>query len=86
MQNLVWLDFSNNITLSQQYLLADAQTSGGLLISVPEDKFEILYSKLEDSDCNPMCYYLETGMSSPAFFRLQGKPCHSVVQVLVISI
>ncbi len=36
------VNFSKNISQEQKYLLADAQTSGGLLISVPKDKAEDL--------------------------------------------
>lgn len=40
------VDFSNNITIEYQYLLSDPQTSGGLLISVPESDSERLIKDL----------------------------------------
>ena len=48
------IKFSDNINRTQQLLLADAQTSGGLLISVPNSKKEELKTKLLDSNCNVM--------------------------------
>ena len=48
------IKFSNNINRTKQLLLADAQTSGGLLISVPNSKKEELKTKLLDSNCNVM--------------------------------
>ena len=41
--------FSDNLEIYQRYLLADAQTSGGLLISIPEEKFDNLNSSLSDA-------------------------------------
>ena len=41
--------FSDNLEVYQRYLLADAQTSGGLLISIPEEKFDNLNSSLSDA-------------------------------------
>ena len=41
--------FSNNLGISEKYLLADAQTSGGLLISVSKEKLDELKSKLSTS-------------------------------------
>ena len=40
------VNFSKNISQEQQYLLADAQTSGGLLISVAKEKAEDLQKTL----------------------------------------
>jgi len=48
------IKFSNEIDKTKQLLLADAQTSGGLLISVPKSKEEELQAKLLDSNCNAM--------------------------------
>ena len=45
------VNFSKNISQEQKYLLADAQTSGGLLISVPKDKAEDLQSLLMENQC-----------------------------------
>ena len=57
-RNLTFIEkhikFSNNIDKTKQLLLADAQTSGGLLISVPKSKEEELQAKLLDSSCNAM--------------------------------
>ena len=41
------VQWDQNLTEQQQLLLCDAQTSGGLLISVPESKLAILLSELE---------------------------------------
>ena len=45
------VNFSKNISQEQKYLLADAQTSGGLLISVPKDKAEDLQNLLIENQC-----------------------------------
>ena len=45
------VNFSKNISQEQKYLLADAQTSGGLLISVPKDKAEDLQNLLTENKC-----------------------------------
>ena len=48
------IKFSDNIDKTKQLLLADAQTSGGLLISVPKSKEKELQAKLLDANCNAM--------------------------------
>jgi len=48
------IKFSSEIDESKQHLLADAQTSGGLLISVPKNKVKELESKLIASGCSAM--------------------------------
>ena len=45
------VDFSKTISNEQQYLLADAQTSGGLLISVAKEKAEDLQNVLNENGC-----------------------------------
>ena len=45
------VDFSNDISKEQMYLMADAQTSGGLLISVQKDKAESLQNILREKKC-----------------------------------
>ena len=45
------VNFSDNISEEEQYLMADAQTSGGLLISVPQDKAETLQNLLNEHNC-----------------------------------
>jgi len=45
------VDFSKTISKEQQYLLADAQTSGGLLIAVAKEKVEELQNTLNENDC-----------------------------------
>jgi len=45
------VNFSKNISQEQKYLLADAQTSGGLLISAPKDKAEDLQNLLMENQC-----------------------------------
>jgi selenide,water dikinase len=45
------VNFPKNISQEQKYLLADAQTSGGLLISVPKDKAEDLQNLLMENQC-----------------------------------
>ena len=45
------VNFSKNISQEQKYLIADAQTSGGLLISVPKDKAEDLQNLLMENQC-----------------------------------
>ena len=42
-------EFSVNISSSQQLLLADAQTSGGLLMSVPEAHLRALLDELQEN-------------------------------------
>ena len=44
------VNFSKNISQEQQYILADAQTSGGLLISVAKEKAEDLQKKLTENN------------------------------------
>ena len=45
------VDFSKTISNEQKYLLADAQTSGGLLISVAKEKAEDLQNVLNENGC-----------------------------------
>ena len=45
------VNFSKTISEVQQYLLADAQTSGGLLISVAKDKAQDLQKLLNENGC-----------------------------------
>ena len=44
------VDFSKNISDEQKYIAADAQTSGGLLISVAKDKAEALQQALKEQN------------------------------------
>lgn len=46
-----YVNNSNNISDEQQYLLSDAQTSGGLLISVSKDKTQDLQDLLSENGC-----------------------------------
>lgn len=48
------IKFSSEIDESKQHLLADAQTSGGLLISISKNKVKELMSKLIESGCSAM--------------------------------
>ena len=43
--------FSKNIAQEEQFLMADSQTSGGLLISVPLDKAKPLQNLLNENNC-----------------------------------
>ena len=45
------VNFSENLSKEEQYLMADAQTSGGLLISVSQDKAESLQYLLNEHQC-----------------------------------
>ncbi len=45
------VNFSDNISQEEKYLMADAQTSGGLLISVPREKAETLQNSLQENNC-----------------------------------
>ena len=45
------IHFSKNISKDMQYILADAQTSGGLLISISEDKVHSLQKILTEYNC-----------------------------------
>ena len=45
------VNLSKTINKEQQYLLADAQTSGGLLISVAKNKAEELQNTLSENGC-----------------------------------
>jgi len=45
------VDFAKEISPAQQLILADAQTSGGLLIAVPENKAEVLQDSLIANNC-----------------------------------
>jgi selenide,water dikinase len=45
------VNFSENISQEEQYLMADAQTSGGLLISVEINKAETLQKLLIENHC-----------------------------------
>lgn len=44
------LDISERVTESQQLVFADAQTSGGLLLSVPEDNLSAVMDALEETN------------------------------------
>ena len=45
------VNFSKTLSKEQQYLLADAQTSGGLIISVAKEKVQDLQSLLNENGC-----------------------------------
>jgi len=45
------ISFSNSILEHQKLMLADAQTSGGLLISIPEKESQDFVMKLKDQGC-----------------------------------
>ena len=49
-----YIAFSEDLNQTEKYLLADAQTSGGLLISVPNDKCNELNNMLLESNCSSM--------------------------------
>ena len=55
MQNMEYVsshvNFSKNISHEQQYILSDAQTSGGLLISIAKEKAQDLQSLLNENGC-----------------------------------
>ena len=55
MQNMEYVsshvNFSKNISHEQQYILADAQTSGGLLISIAKEKAQDLQNLLNENGC-----------------------------------
>jgi selenide, water dikinase len=42
-----WLDFADDVTEDEQVLVCDAQTSGGMVISVPADKCDALVASLK---------------------------------------
>jgi selenide,water dikinase len=42
-----WLDFAPDITMDEQTLVCDAQTSGGMLICVPAAKADALVASLK---------------------------------------
>ena len=46
-----YVNFSKTLSKEQQYLLADAQTSGGLLISVAKEKVQDLQNLLNENGC-----------------------------------
>ena len=50
-----WIDWSEGISRVEKLLLADAQTSGGLLIAVPAEKMESLLVSLEMRGVSPAC-------------------------------
>ena len=43
--------FRENSTKEEQYIMADAQTSGGLLISLPKNKTDALQQLLKKNNC-----------------------------------
>tara|TARA_Y100000590_G_scaffold470206_1_gene662755 strand:- start:1987 stop:2934 length:948 start_codon:yes stop_codon:yes gene_type:complete len=45
------VSFSNNISQEEKFIMADSQTSGGLLISIPENKAQELQKSLNENDC-----------------------------------
>ena len=45
------VNFSKTLSKEQQYILADAQTSGGLLISVAKEKVQDLQNLLNENGC-----------------------------------
>ena len=45
------VNFSDNISQEEKYLMADAQTSGGLLIAVEKNKVETLQNLLSENHC-----------------------------------
>ncbi len=42
-----WIDFAEGLTHEEQLLVCDAQTSGGMVISVPSDKCDALVASLK---------------------------------------
>lgn len=44
------LDIDDNVSENQQLIFADAQTSGGLLLSVPEENLNAVMETLEETD------------------------------------
>ena len=64
------INFSRTIDETKQHLLADAQTSGGLLISVPENKVQELESKLTESECFAMNIGKIGTVSNEEFIRV----------------
>ena len=46
-----FVNFSEDISIEDQYILSDAQTSGGLLISVSNEKTESLIKELNEQNC-----------------------------------
>ena len=63
--------FSENINQAQKYLIADAQTSGGLLISAPHDKAEKLNKMLLEANCYSMKIGKIEDMTSDKNIRVQ---------------
>ena len=64
------INFSSSIDKTKQYLLADAQTSGGLLMSVPSNKVEELESKLIEAECFSMKIGTIMSLSNEEFIRV----------------
>jgi len=62
------VNFSKNMSKEQQYLLADAQTSGGLLISVAKEKAEDLQRALAEN--NSMSSPIVGQVYNPAEFTI----------------
>ncbi len=46
-----WVDWPEDLAMAEQLLLADAQTSGGLLIAVPPERLEELRAALIEAGC-----------------------------------
>tara|TARA_Y100000590_G_scaffold443497_1_gene573031 strand:+ start:376 stop:1140 length:765 start_codon:yes stop_codon:yes gene_type:complete len=65
------ISFSNDIDQTKKYLIADAQTSGGLLISVTNDKFEELNEMLVKANCYSMKIGKVNKLSSDKIISVQ---------------
>ena len=63
--------FSENINQAQKYLIADAQTSGGLLISAPHHKAEKLNKMLLEANCYSIKIGKIEDMTSDKNIRVQ---------------
>jgi selenide,water dikinase len=50
-----WVDWDDGITKEEQLLLCDAQTSGGLLIALPQASVEALMRELGRGDTKTLC-------------------------------
>jgi selenide,water dikinase len=65
-----FLDISARISGDQHKLLFDPQTSGGLLLSVPESQAEVLLNELVGAEVNSACLIGEVSSGSGPGIRL----------------
>ena len=67
-----WAEYDEGVTKEQQLILADAQTSGGLLIAIPEERADSLRSALKAHGCLANAVVGRVVDGTPGKMRVSG--------------